>query len=80
VTGSTYLLIWLRARVFGSERGANLVEYILIISVLAVGVIGSIGFFRSCVVAKTAETGCQIDKGDQPVNPAQCAAEYNASH
>ncbi len=38
---------WLRARVGRDERGANLVEYLLLLSLIAIAVIGAVIFLGS---------------------------------
>ena len=35
---------WLRARLLGDERGASLVEYLLLVSLIAMAVIGAVIF------------------------------------
>jgi Flp pilus assembly pilin Flp len=38
---------WLRARVGRDERGANLVEYLLLLSLIAIAVMGAVIFLGS---------------------------------
>ena len=38
------LRTWLRARLNRDERGANLVEYLLLVSLIAIAVIGAVKF------------------------------------
>ena len=37
---------WVQARFQGSERGASLVEYILLVALIALAVIAAVVFFR----------------------------------
>ena len=47
--GTMNLLVvrtWMQARFSGSERGASLVEYILLVALIALAVIAAVVFFR----------------------------------
>jgi len=53
-----YLLkTWLQARFTNDERGANLVEYILLIALIAILVIAAVAFLRGRVQNKFSEAG-----------------------
>jgi len=51
------LKTWLQARFTNDERGANLVEYILLIALIAILVIAAVAFLRGRVQNKFSEAG-----------------------
>ena len=51
---------WLQAKFAQDERGANLVEYILLIALIALAVIGAVVFLRGQLVEKFNYTGSKI--------------------
>ena len=50
---------WIQARV-NSERGAGLVEYILLVALIALAVIAAVVFLRNQVSGKFSEAGSAI--------------------
>jgi len=55
------LKTWLQARFTQDERGANLVEYILLIALIAILVIAAVAFLRGKVTDKFSEAGSSLD-------------------
>ena len=53
---------WLRAKL-GAEDGANLVEYILLVALIALAVIAAVVFLRGQVSEKFSETGSRLSSG-----------------
>jgi len=54
------LKTWLQARFTKDERGANLVEYILLVALIALAVIAAVVFLRGEVSSKFNETGSKL--------------------
>jgi Flp pilus assembly pilin Flp len=54
------LKTWLQARFTKDERGANLVEYILLVALIALAVIAAVVFLRGEVNDKFSETGSKL--------------------
>lgn len=54
------LKTWLQARFTRSEEGANLVEYILLVALIALAVIAAVLFMRGQVSSKFDEAGSKI--------------------
>ncbi len=54
------LTTWLRARFARDERGANLVEYMLLLVLIAIVVMVAIRFFGNQVAGKYSSTTSQI--------------------
>jgi Flp pilus assembly pilin Flp len=54
------LKTWLQARFTKDERGANLVEYILLVALIALAVIAAVVFLRGQVSDKFNETGSKL--------------------
>ncbi|HEY8216645.1 MAG TPA: Flp family type IVb pilin [Acidimicrobiia bacterium] len=54
------LKTWLQARFTKDERGANLVEYILLVALIALAVIAAVVFLRGEVSDKFDETGSKL--------------------
>ncbi|TMK64472.1 MAG: Flp family type IVb pilin [Actinobacteria bacterium] len=54
------LKTWLQARFSRSEEGANLVEYILLVALIALAVIAAVLFMRGQVSSKFDEAGSKI--------------------
>jgi hypothetical protein len=54
------LKTWLEAKFVKDEQGANLVEYILLVALIALAVIGAVVFLRSQVQSKFSDAGSQI--------------------
>ena len=54
------LKTWLQAKFTKDERGANLVEYILLVALIALAVIAAVVFLRGQVSDKFNETGSKI--------------------
>ena len=58
---NTYVASYLRARFGRTERGASLVEYVLLVSLIAVVCIGAITFLGNSADSKFTEVGSEID-------------------
>jgi Flp pilus assembly pilin Flp len=54
------LKTWLQARLTTDERGANLVEYVLLVALIALAVIAAVVFLRGQVSDKFNDAGSQI--------------------
>jgi Flp pilus assembly pilin Flp len=57
------LKTWLQAKFAKDERGANLVEYILLVALIALAVIAAVVFLRGQVGSKFSETGSRLSSG-----------------
>jgi Flp pilus assembly pilin Flp len=51
------LKTWLESKFANNERGANLVEYILLIALIALLVIGAVTFLQTKVTSKFSQAG-----------------------
>jgi Flp pilus assembly pilin Flp len=60
------LKTWLQAKLSKDEQGANLVEYILLIALIAVAVIGAVAFMRSQVQDRFSYAGTKISNTPNP--------------
>jgi len=54
------LKTWLQAKFTNDEQGANLVEYILLVALIALAVIAAVIFLRGQVSSKFNETGSKL--------------------
>ena len=54
---------WLQAKFAKDERGANLVEYILLVALIALAVIAAVVFLRGQVSSKFDQTGSRLSSG-----------------
>jgi Flp pilus assembly pilin Flp len=54
------LRTWLQARLAKDEQGANLVEYILLVALIALAVIAAVVFLRGQVSSKFNEAGSKL--------------------
>jgi Flp pilus assembly pilin Flp len=54
------LKTWLQAKFTKDERGANLVEYILLVALIALAVIAAVIFLRGQVSSKFNEAGSKL--------------------
>ena len=64
------LKTWLQARFTKDEQGANLVEYILLVALIALAVIAAVVFLRGQVSNKFNETGSKLsNNGTDPRLP-----------
>jgi Flp pilus assembly pilin Flp len=54
------LKTWLQSKLTKDERGANLVEYILLVALIALAVIAAVVFLRGQVSDKFNETGSKL--------------------
>ena len=54
---------WLRARFATDQRGANLVEYILLVALIALAVIAAVVFLRGQVIGKFNNAGSRLSTG-----------------
>jgi len=57
---------WLRSRLGRDERGANLVEYLLLVSLIAIAVIGAVVFLGSQISPKFNQAGSAISTAPGP--------------
>jgi pilus assembly protein Flp/PilA len=55
------LKTWLQAKFNTDERGANLVEYILLVALIALAVIAAVVFLGGEVSEKFNQTGSELD-------------------
>jgi Flp pilus assembly pilin Flp len=60
------LRTWVRARVNRDERGANLVEYLLLVSLIAIAVIGAVLFLGSQLSPKFNQAGSTLSGASGP--------------
>jgi Flp pilus assembly pilin Flp len=60
------LRTWLRARAHRDERGANLVEYLLLVSLIAIAVIGAVLFLGSQLSPKFNQAGSTLSGASGP--------------
>jgi len=60
------LKAWLQTKLGNDEQGANLVEYILLISLIALAVIGAVMFMRGQIVDKMNYAGSKISNTPNP--------------
>jgi Flp pilus assembly pilin Flp len=51
---------WLQAKFTKDEQGANLVEYILLVALIALAVIAAVVFLRGQVGSKFSEAGSKL--------------------
>jgi Flp pilus assembly pilin Flp len=51
---------WLQARFTATERGASMVEYILLVALIALAVIAAVIFLRGQVQSKFSEAGSKL--------------------
>jgi len=51
---------WLEAKIAKDEQGASLVEYILLVALIALAVIAAVIFLRSQVQDKFSEAGSKL--------------------
>ena len=54
------LKTWLQSKLTKDERGANLVEYILLVALIALAVIAAVVFLRGQVSSKFDQTGSTL--------------------
>jgi Flp pilus assembly pilin Flp len=54
------LKTWLETKLARDERGANLVEYILLVALIALLVIGAVSFFQGKVSNKFSQAGSSL--------------------
>jgi pilus assembly protein Flp/PilA len=54
------LKTWLHAKFSNDERGASMVEYILLVALIALAVIAAVVFLRSQVQSKFSDAGSQL--------------------
>ena len=54
------LKVWLQTKLARDERGASLVEYILLVALIALAVIAAVVFLRGEVSSKFEETGSTL--------------------
>jgi len=57
---------WLRARLNRDERGANLVEYLLLLSLIAIAVMGAVLFLGSQLSPKFSQAGSHLSTASGP--------------
>jgi Flp pilus assembly pilin Flp len=54
------LRTWLQAKFTNDERGASMVEYILLVALIALAVIAAVVFLRGEVESKFSEAGTEL--------------------
>ncbi len=57
---------WLTARFTKSERGASMVEYILLVALIALAVIAAVVFLRDQVSTKFNDAGSTVSRLPNP--------------
>ncbi len=60
------LKTWLQAKFTKDERGANLVEYILLVALIALAVIAAVLFMRGEVSDKFNDAGSKVSDAPNP--------------
>jgi Flp pilus assembly pilin Flp len=60
------LKTWLQAKFTKDERGASLVEYILLVALIALAVIAAVLFLRGQVSDKFDEAGSKVSNAPNP--------------
>jgi Flp pilus assembly pilin Flp len=60
------LKTWLQSKFARDEHGANLVEYILLIALIALAVIGAVMFMRGQISEKFQYAGSKISNTPNP--------------
>ena len=60
------LKTWLQTKLARDEQGANLVEYIFLIALIALAVIGAVVFMRGQMVDKFNYAGSKISNTPNP--------------
>ena len=60
------LKTWLQTKISRDERGANLVEYILLVALIALAVIAAVMFMRGEVINKFDYAGSKISNTPNP--------------
>jgi len=58
------LKTWLEAKMNKDEEGASLVEYILLVALIALAVIAAVIFLRNQVSNKFSEAGSRLSSGN----------------
>ena len=62
------LKTWLEAKLNKDEDGASLVEYILLVALIALAVIAAVIFMRSQVQSKFSEAGSKLSSNGSCAN------------
>jgi len=57
------LKTWLQAKFSDTERGAGMVEYILLVALIALAVIAAVVFLRSQLQDKFSDAGSKLSSG-----------------
>jgi pilus assembly protein Flp/PilA len=57
------LRTWIRARLARDERGANLVEYLLLVALIAIAAMAAITFLGSQLNPKFSQAGSHLSTG-----------------
>ena len=57
------LRTWLQAKFTKDERGASMVEYILLVALIALAVIAAVVFLRGQVSSKFNDAGSRLSNG-----------------
>ena len=60
------LKTWIQGKCFRNERGSSLVEYIFLVALIALLVIGAVIFMREQVVDRFNYTGSKISNTPNP--------------
>jgi pilus assembly protein Flp/PilA len=56
---------WLQARFTSTERGASMVEYILLVALIALAVLAAVSFLGGTMTGKFNQEGSQISSAGQ---------------
>ena len=66
-TMNLYVLkTWLKAKYTKDEQGANLVEYILLVALIALAVIAAVTFLSGEIGSKFSDTGTKLHNAPTP--------------
>jgi len=57
------ILSWIQTKLSRDERGANLVEYILLVALIALAVIAAVVFLRGQVNSQFSNAGSHLSNG-----------------
>ena len=55
-----FLRSWVRAKIAVDERGANLVEYILLVALIAIAVMAAVLFLGGGLTSKYSDSGSRL--------------------
>jgi Flp pilus assembly pilin Flp len=55
-----FLRTWVRAKIAADERGANLVEYLLLVALIAIAVMAAVLFLGGGLTSKYSDSGSRL--------------------